>query len=153
MCAKDLAHWDAPRRLHDAVASCEDLLEPLEQFDVVLYLGVLYHVKYPLAALERLRRITREVAIIETEAVCGPGSYVKFFGNDELAGDPTNWWAPTEQALIDLCRTAGFSRVEVKVGQDQRFGRGRQLRYALKQLASRDWVSPPPYRAVVHAYP
>ena len=39
------------------------------QFDVVLYLGVLYHMKEPLTCLERLRAVTKEVAVIETEAV------------------------------------------------------------------------------------
>lgn len=44
-------------------------LEPLGKFDVVLYLGVLYHMENPLSALRRLRSVTKEIAIIETEAV------------------------------------------------------------------------------------
>ena len=44
-------------------------LDEVGQFDVVLYLGVLYHMKEPLTCLERLRRVTKEVAVIETEAV------------------------------------------------------------------------------------
>ncbi len=38
-------------------------------FDVVLMLGVLYHLKEPLTALERLRRVTSGVLVVETEAV------------------------------------------------------------------------------------
>ena len=44
-------------------------LDGLGAFDVVLYLGVLYHMKEPLTCLERLRAVTKEVAVIETEAV------------------------------------------------------------------------------------
>ncbi len=44
-------------------------LAGLGQFDVVLYLGVLYHMKEPLTCLERVRAVTKEVAVIETEAV------------------------------------------------------------------------------------
>src|SRR5687768_5352432 len=37
------------------------------QFDVVLFLGVLYHLRHPLLALERVASVTREVSIVETE--------------------------------------------------------------------------------------
>src|SRR5262245_6938091 len=43
-------------------------------FDVVLYLGVLYHMKEPLQCLERVRGVTREVAVIETAAISIPGA-------------------------------------------------------------------------------
>ena len=49
-------------------------LDEVGQFDVVLYLGVLYHMKEPLTCLERLRAVTKEVAVIETEAVHIAGS-------------------------------------------------------------------------------
>ena len=48
-----------------------DLAE-LGVFDVVLYLGVLYHMKEPLTCLERVRSVTREVAVVETQAVHFP---------------------------------------------------------------------------------
>src|SRR5262249_8936967 len=44
-------------------------LADLGVFDVVLYFGVLYHMREPLTALRRLRRVTGEVAAIETAAV------------------------------------------------------------------------------------
>jgi tRNA (mo5U34)-methyltransferase len=67
-------------------------LDQLGPFDVVLYLGVLYHMKEPLTALERVRRVTREVAVIETEAVFVPGteadaSLLNFYPGDESSGD------------------------------------------------------------------
>jgi tRNA (mo5U34)-methyltransferase len=90
-------------------------LDQLGLFDVTLFLGYLYHVKEPLTALERLRRITREVAVIETHAVAVEGypgaNLMLFYPADELGGDFTNWYVMTEPALHGLCRAAGFSRV------------------------------------------
>ena len=97
-------------------------LEPgsLGRFDVVLYLGVLYHMQDPLGALRRLAAVTGELAVIETEAVRFPAlggrSVWEFFPGDELAGDPSNWWVPTERALLGLCRAAGFAGAETVVG-------------------------------------
>jgi tRNA (mo5U34)-methyltransferase len=90
-------------------------LDELGTFDVTLFLGYLYHVKEPLRVLERLRTITREVAVIETHAVLVEGypdaRLMLFYPADELAGDFTNWYVPTEAALHGLCRAAGFGRV------------------------------------------
>ncbi len=92
-------------------------LAPLGTFDMVLFLGVLYHMRHPLLALERVCRLTKELAVIETEAVALPGfedrALCEFFEADGLYGDPTNWWAPNAKALEGLCRAAGFRRAEV----------------------------------------
>jgi tRNA (mo5U34)-methyltransferase len=89
-------------------------------FDVVLFLGVLYHVKDPLLALERVRALVREVAVIETDAVWVYGlegtGLSAFFDDDGLAADFGNWFSPNEKAMVGLCRSAGFSRVRVVVG-------------------------------------
>jgi tRNA (mo5U34)-methyltransferase len=125
-------------------------LAALGTFDVVLFLGVLYHLKHPLLGLERLRSVTGELAVIETEAVGGPGSYLEFYGGRELGDDPTNWWAPTEDALVALCRTAGFARVDVKVGCPPR---APSLRRRLRHILTAKQGQPPHYRAIVHAAP
>ncbi|HEX2062937.1 MAG TPA: DUF1698 domain-containing protein [Acidimicrobiales bacterium] len=95
-------------------------LDALGQFDVVLFLGVLYHMRHPLLALERLARLTAGVAVIETHAGFFPGgedlALCRFLEGDELDGDPTNWWSPNLRAVESMCRAAGFSRVEVVRG-------------------------------------
>jgi len=95
-------------------------LEGLGTFDVVLYLGVLYHIKEPLTAMERLRAVTGEVAVIETEAVHLHGfdneSAMQFHADSSVGVDFGNWYVPTIGAIKALCRAAGFSRVEVIVG-------------------------------------
>jgi tRNA (mo5U34)-methyltransferase len=89
----------------------------LGQFDVVFYLGVLYHMHDPFAALKKLAQLTREIAVIESEAIFVPGyadaSFFEFYETNELNGDVNNWWAPTEKALTGLCRAAGFREVRV----------------------------------------
>jgi len=92
-------------------------LDRLGSFDVVLYFGVLYHMVDPIGALRRVRRVTGEVAVIETAGVVVPSvpaaSLTSFYPADELNGDYGNWFAPTPEALAGMCRAAGFSRVTV----------------------------------------
>jgi tRNA (mo5U34)-methyltransferase len=141
----DLAHAVRRSRVEPLVADYMALsVESVGPFDVVLYLGVLYHMEDPLAALRRVRALTREVAIIETEAVAIGGferqPIAEFFPPDaKLAGDPTNFWAPTAPCLIGLCDTAGFGRVEL-LTEPPRPARGRLARY---RLVAHAFVAPP----------
>ena len=110
------------------------------QFDVVLFMGVLYHIDDPVEALRRVRRVTREVAVIETEAIAIDGfenrSLCEFFPpRAKLSDDPTNYWAPTAAALVGLCEEAGFTRIEVQT-RIPRPRSGRIVRYRLVAHAS-----------------
>jgi len=85
-----------------------------EDFDIVLFWGVLYHLRHPLLALDNLRALLRGTAFLET-AVCDaelePASSVpliRFYRRDELQGDPSNWFAPTVLALVEWCASSGF---------------------------------------------
>jgi tRNA (mo5U34)-methyltransferase len=85
-----------------------------ERFDVVLLLGVLYHLRHPLLALDIVRELARDSVYIET-AVCdaelptmAQRSVARFYRLDELRGDGTNWFAPTTACLADWCRSAGL---------------------------------------------
>ena len=92
-------------------------LTQLGRFDVVLFLGVLYHLKDPFQALRRLRQVTRTLAVIETVSVVFPTwsdeKLWLFLENDELDHDASNWWAPTSAGLTALCRAAGFRHVHL----------------------------------------
>jgi len=129
--AIDYADLDTFRALHRAYNSRArylrlDLyeLDPVRHgiFDIVLCLGVLYHLKHPLLALEKICAVTRDVAIIETvvvdgearqKGVCPPFPYVEFYERDELAGQLDNWSGPTVNAVEALVRAAGFAEAEV----------------------------------------
>jgi tRNA (mo5U34)-methyltransferase len=151
----DLAHRVLESRVETVVAdftTCD--LAALGSFDVVLYLGVLYHMKEPLTCFERLRAVTSEVAVVETVAMQIPGhsgrSLLELHGGGELNADFGNWYVPTVEALGSLARASGFSRVDVKRGPPHLRTRGRVARRL--HLAPSD---PDPaaanYRAVIHA--
>jgi len=117
----DLAHCALASKVEPVVANFMTVdLSTLGNFDVVLYLGVLYHVQEPLTALRRVRQVTGRVAMIETEALYvrghGQERLIGFLPSDELRGDFGNWFIPSEAALHGLCRAAGFRRVETVRG-------------------------------------
>jgi tRNA (mo5U34)-methyltransferase len=85
-----------------------------QEFDIVLFWGVLYHLRHPLLALDNVRAFLRGTAFLET-AVCdaelGAASsvpLVRFYRRDELHGDPSNWFAPTVAALVQWCASSGL---------------------------------------------
>jgi tRNA (mo5U34)-methyltransferase len=155
----DLAHEALRSSVQPVVADfMEADLAALGTFDVVLFLGVLYHMKHPLRSLERLASLTRGVAVIETEGVwlgdLENRAFCEFFEADECYRDPTNWWAPNEKALVGLCRAAGFRRVEIVAPIVPRRRRGaawKNAKYALG-LRDRPALSRTRGRLVAHAY-
>ena len=84
-------------------------------FDVVLFLGVLYHLKDPLRALERIASVTRGLLILETvvDMVGVSRPAAAFYPDRELNDDPTNWWGPNHAAVAGMLRSVGFARVDV----------------------------------------
>jgi tRNA (mo5U34)-methyltransferase len=95
-------------------------LDELGTWDVVLYLGVLYHMEDPVRAMRRVAAVTGRQAIIETEAVVVPGHpepLWRFFPHGELNHDRSNWWVPNLAALLGLLGAAGFSGSEVLAGE------------------------------------
>lgn len=87
----------------------------LPTFDFVLFAGVLYHLKNPLAGLERLRRVTGEQALIETQVheLNSDLPTMVYYENDELNHDPSNWWGPNRKCVEAMLRTAGFCNIQV----------------------------------------
>ena len=85
-----------------------------EQFDVVLFWGVLYHLRHPLLALDKLRQLARGTVSIETAVSDHElGQHLelplaRFYRADELGGDSSNWFAPNVAALTDWCRSCGL---------------------------------------------
>jgi tRNA (mo5U34)-methyltransferase len=88
------------------------------QFDVVLFLGVLYHLRHPLLALERVASVTRNHLILETvvDLLDCPAPAMAYYPDKELAGDPTNWWGPNPAAVTAMLHTVGFRTVKIHAG-------------------------------------
>jgi len=88
--------------------------ERLGQWDIVLFLGVLYHLKHPLLALERLASVTREILIVETHIDLSHGNahpLLVYYPNAELDGDPTSWWGPNPRCVLAMLESVGFAKV------------------------------------------
>ena len=81
-------------------------------FDVVLFLGVLYHMRDPMLALERAASVTGERMILETHLdvldVARPA--MAFYPFDELAGDASNWVGPNLLGSKPCCGPLVFVR-------------------------------------------
>ncbi len=92
-------------------------LTQLGKFDVVLFLGVLYHLENPFEAIKKLFTLVSPngLVVIETEAMEIPGfsktALCEFFPGKELNNDPSNWWAPNAKALESMCKAVGFRKV------------------------------------------
>jgi tRNA (mo5U34)-methyltransferase len=101
-------------RVEDLDVDVMDLSpERVGTFDVVLFLGVLYHLRHPLLALERVAAVTRDLLVIETvvDMAGFKRPAVAFYPDRELNADPTNWWGPNIPAVTGMLRSVGFERV------------------------------------------
>jgi len=118
--AFDLAHKSLGSRVEPVVGDFMTMdLDGLGTFDVVLFLGVIYHIEEPLTAMRRLRELTGSLAVIESEAVVVDGStgpLWEFVPGGEINADVGNWWIPTEAGMHALCRAAGFGSVDTTAG-------------------------------------
>jgi tRNA (mo5U34)-methyltransferase len=94
-------------------ASVYELADVLsESFDLVIFWGVLYHLRHPLLGLDSVRRLAKGRVLLET-AVCDhafpdAGPLAQFHRLDDLGSDPTNWWSPSIEVLEEWVRSAGF---------------------------------------------
>ena len=101
-----------------------------EKFDLVLFLGVLYHLRHPLLALDLLhqhvvgdmlvmqsmQRGSNEVTPLDTDYDFWekgifdlPGYPRLHFIEHKYANDETNWWAPNQACSAAMLRSAGFT--------------------------------------------
>jgi tRNA (mo5U34)-methyltransferase len=109
--------------------SIYDLPSLRETFDIVLCMGVVYHLRYPLLALDLIRRYAvGEVLIFqsmlrgsteveplrdnypfEEQHIFSAGGFPRMsFIEHRYAGDPTNWWVPNLACAMAMLRSAGF---------------------------------------------
>jgi tRNA (mo5U34)-methyltransferase len=100
-----------------------------ERFDLVLFMGVLYHLRHPLLALDLIHEhVAKDLLVFqsmqrgsdamepvasdypfwETEVFDRPGFPRLYFIEKRYAGDPTNWWIPNRAGAVALLRSAGF---------------------------------------------
>jgi len=104
-----------------------DLAREGGQFDLVLFMGVLYHLRYPLLGLDIVCRLVRRLMVFQTltlpgrevadqldhrinerEALLAPGWPRAAFIEHRFAGDPTNWWILNHACVEALLRSSGM---------------------------------------------
>ncbi len=107
--------------------SVYDLSEAeLGRFDVIFFFGTLYHLRYPLLALDKLSalcdgEIYIESAILDDfspyrggigQGYPGQQRVMEFYPHDEYAGNSSNYWVPTLYCLGQLVKSSGFIQVK-----------------------------------------
>src|SRR5713101_7940530 len=92
--------------------------ETVGVFDLVLFLSVLYHMRHPLLALEKMASVTRRLLIIEThvDMLDCPRPAMAFYPSDELCHDASNWCGPNPAMIEAMLKTVGFQKVLVHCG-------------------------------------
>ena len=128
-----------------------------EQFDLVFFTGVLYHLRYPLLALDLIRRhVVRELLVFQSmlrgseevaelnrdypfaeRAIFDRPDFPRLhFIEHSYSDDQTNWWIPNRAGAEALLRSAGFeilARPETEVYVCKR---GQPL----PECPERDWI-------------
>jgi tRNA (mo5U34)-methyltransferase len=81
------------------------------RFDVVLFLGVLYHLRHPFLGLEKVASICDKTLVVETHlsAWLNFRPAMIFYPTTELAGDPSNWWGPNRSCVTAMLHDLGFT--------------------------------------------
>ena len=89
-------------------------------FDIVLCLGLLYHVSKPMVLMERVCQVNSDVLVIDTQLSGASGSYLEL--RHENLDDPRHAvdcelvMVPTKQAVVDMARQLGYAAVVLKPG-------------------------------------
>lgn len=127
------ARWAAERfglahRIEFRKQQVYDLARAEQGFDLVLFMGVFYHLRYPLLALDAVGRLVRKTMVFQTltmpgmEVADGTGGLTleerpkmlkrgwpkMAFIEHELQHDETNWWAPNHACVEAMLRSTGM---------------------------------------------
>jgi tRNA (mo5U34)-methyltransferase len=120
-----------------------DLARETAEYDLVLFMGVFYHLRYPLLGLDIVARLTQRLLVFQTltspgmevytdtldhapdalryiderEALRHPGWPTMSFIEHRFAGDPTNWWVPNHAAVEAMLRSSGME-VRANLGHE-----------------------------------
>ena len=110
-----------------------DIAQMAEKFDIVLFMGVIYHLRHPLLALDLIREhvaadmlifqsmlrgcaapadIQNDYEFRNTQVFELPEFPRMYFVENNYAGDPTNWWIPNRGCAEAMLRSSGFRIID-----------------------------------------
>jgi tRNA (mo5U34)-methyltransferase len=126
------AHFGLDRQVRFEQMQVYDLAQRAEKFDLVLFMGVLYHLRYPMLGLDIVCQHVNRLMVFQTLTMPGaevfaetwdrtfspddhdrklmlePGWPKMAFLEHGFAHDPTNWWCPNHAAVEAMLRSAGM---------------------------------------------
>ena len=134
----DRRGWDSFDLCRDALGYAEDRCRRAEmsvydvdearmgRFDIVFCFGVLYHLRHPLLALDRLAAVCDRAIYIESAILDDYSPYrggighgypdgqmvMEFYPDSQYGNNATNYWVPTLHCLGHMVRSAGFGKVD-----------------------------------------
>jgi len=129
-----------------------------ERFDLVIFMGVLYHLRHPLLALDLIHEHVARDLLLFQSLTRGPdradpvdADYDFFapspferedwprlnFVEQRYAGDNSNWWIPNRAGVEAMLRSSGF-RIEARPEDEV---------YLCRREAGRPWGADPVYPA------
>ncbi len=105
-----------------------ELANSIQKYDLVWFMGVFYHLRYPFLALDIVSRITSKLLVFQSMTLRSPEKFkgnqnISLFDREEmnqrgwpkmafvehsLENDPTNWWVPNHNAVMAMLRSTGF---------------------------------------------
>jgi tRNA (mo5U34)-methyltransferase len=105
-----------------------DLAAMVQTYDLVVFMGVLYHLRYPMLGLDIISQKVRRLLLVQTLMMPGedvyqytedgyinerdvmlePGWPKLAFIENRFAGDPTNWWVPNHSCVEAMLRSSGM---------------------------------------------
>ena len=124
-----------------------DVASLRERFDVVLFMGVLYHLRHPLLALDLIHehaardllvfqsmqrgshavaQVARDYDFLEQEHFDDPAYPAMYFIEHAYAHDETNWWVPNRACAEAMLRSSGFE-IEAQPEEEVYLCRWREM--------------------------
>lgn len=114
-----------------------DVAHLSQKFDLIWYMGVFYHLRYPLLSLDILTQKLKRLMVFQTLTMPGEDTtpvpadlgmlerekmqqdnWPKMaFIEKRLAGDITNWWAPNHACIEAMLRSCGL-RITQRPGHE-----------------------------------
>ncbi len=109
----ELAKETRKSKVEFKLMDVQDLDDLSEQFDVVFFLGVYYHLIDPIGALSKIFDKLAENGVVYLEGISARGRKpsLRFFEVGEI--EPTTFCAGTERGLIRILENVGFSNISV----------------------------------------
>ena len=120
LCKKSIGYTDEKcKRFEMSIYDLNE--ETFGHFDIIFFFGTLYHLRYPLLALDILSTICDEEIFIESAILDDFSPYkgglgngysgqmvMEFYPGKEYGDNNSNWWAPTLKCMVNMVDAAGF---------------------------------------------